>query len=153
MKKAELDRRLSATKIAKHIESEFSIQLTSQSVSNRKKKRKDLKDRVALKNSWLFAKHKKKHLSGPRTTFHAPLLTGIRWFGRDERNAIWGWWYHNKMAANRWKLQLGSRYTFQQDGSSKHTSKLVSGKAYQDYEVTSTVPTLIRLSYSGQFFR
>lgn len=48
VKKAELDRGLSAPKIAKQIESEFSIQLTSQSVRNRLHK-KGLKGRVALK--------------------------------------------------------------------------------------------------------
>ncbi|XP_055585002.1 uncharacterized protein LOC129737863 [Uranotaenia lowii] len=46
VKKAELDRGLSAPKIAKQIESEFSIQLTSQSVRNRLHKI-GLKGRVA----------------------------------------------------------------------------------------------------------
>ncbi|XP_055612478.1 uncharacterized protein LOC129759084 [Uranotaenia lowii] len=48
VKKAELNRGLSALKIAKQIESEFPVQLTSQSVRNRLHN-KDLKGRVALK--------------------------------------------------------------------------------------------------------
>lgn len=62
VKKAELDRGLSAPKIAKQIESEFSIQLTSQSVRNRLHK-KGLKGRVALKKPWLSAKNIKIRLN------------------------------------------------------------------------------------------
>ncbi|XP_055591160.1 uncharacterized protein LOC129743209 [Uranotaenia lowii] len=61
VKKAELDWGLSAPKIAKQIESEFSIQLTSQSVRNRLHK-KGVKGRVALKKPWLSAKKYQKKI-------------------------------------------------------------------------------------------
>lgn len=80
MKKAELDRGLSAPKIAKQIESAFSIQLTSQSVRNRLHK-KGHKGRVALKKPWLSAKIIKTRLNWAKDH--------ISWTSDDWNKVIW----------------------------------------------------------------
>lgn len=80
VKKAELDRGLSATKIAKQIENEFSIRLSSQSVRNRLHKT-GLKGRVALKKPWLSAKNIKKRLKWAQDH--------ISWSSDDWNKVIW----------------------------------------------------------------
>lgn len=80
VRKAEQDRGLSAPKIAKQVESEFSIHVTPQTIRNRLHLQ-GLKGRVAIKKPWLSAKNIKKRLKWARDH--------ITWTVDDWRKVIW----------------------------------------------------------------
>lgn len=74
------ERGLSAPKVAKQLESEFSINVTPQTVRNRLHKQ-GLKGRVALKKPWLSAKNVKKRLKWAEEH--------ITWTIDDWKKVIW----------------------------------------------------------------